>query len=251
MNTCGNKRKQRAILGQTAVMMLTWTVATAVFDALDIFATILYDVESPAGYFSAVFSFLSVWYGLFQRKHDLAVLAQIGTKKINVKSNIADKRRQLKQAVKDLKEQKERFQKKWRADATEDNAVRSGAPKGTYASYEPFDADGKSRVFRRVRQKLSRRSRGGNSSGPQTEMTEIARPAESTDGAAVARASEEQPSKALLQQGAGKRQEMLRSASTARASTAAVVTEETTGTTMDDAFGGAAFGHIGSEAQLL
>ena len=59
MNTCGNRRKERAILGQTAVMMLTWTVATSVFDALDIWATIMYDVESPAGYFSAAFSFLS------------------------------------------------------------------------------------------------------------------------------------------------------------------------------------------------
>jgi hypothetical protein len=99
MNTCGNEGKQQAVLGKTAVMMLTWTVAAAVFDALDIFATILYDVESPAGYFSAGFSFLSVWYGLVQRKNDLIVVAQIGAKhvdkSINVAQELANKTKKL------------------------------------------------------------------------------------------------------------------------------------------------------------
>ena len=83
-------------------MLLTWTVASAVFGALDIVATFLYDVESPASYFSAGFSFLSVWYGLFQRKRDLAVLAQIGTKKINLASTTRQAKRQyrrVKEAV--------------------------------------------------------------------------------------------------------------------------------------------------------
>jgi hypothetical protein len=126
MNTCGNEGKQRAILGNTAVMMLTWTVASAVFDALDIFATILYDVESPAGYFSAGFSFLSVWYGLFQRKNDLDVLGQIGTKKINVAQELADRKRKLNRA---LAKQKKRFQQ-WRGDAT----GASGQPEGAKAA---------------------------------------------------------------------------------------------------------------------
>jgi hypothetical protein len=84
LNTCGNETKQRAILGNMAQMVLTWTVATAVFDALDIFATLFYDAESSPAITSAVFSLCSAWYGLFQRKADLAVLAKIGTKKISL-----------------------------------------------------------------------------------------------------------------------------------------------------------------------
>jgi hypothetical protein len=224
MNTCGNRRKQRAILGQTAVMMLTWTVATSVFDALDIWATIMYDVESPAGYFSAAFSFLSVWYGLFQRKNDLAVLAQIGTKKINVKTNIADKKKQLKGAV---AEQKQRLNKQWRAaTAAVAGGSRSAAKRkgtqGTFAPYEFADAGGKSKMFDRVRKGMSRRRpTGGDVRGERdVEMTGVARTAEESESSAGS--SNEQASPPLLQSDSA-RAEMSRG--TTRSSAAASIVD--------------------------
>ena len=84
LSTCGSKRKRHDVLGNVAMMMLSWTVATAVFDALDIFATLWYDVETQASISSAVFSFFSLLYGLRQRKADLIELAKIGTPRIGI-----------------------------------------------------------------------------------------------------------------------------------------------------------------------
>ena len=79
--TCGSAKGRRALLGNHASLILSWTVATAVFDALDIVATFCYEEPSRPAIVSSLFSFFSIWYGLFQRRNDFDDLSKLGAKR--------------------------------------------------------------------------------------------------------------------------------------------------------------------------
>ena len=103
LSTCGSQRKRHDVLGNVAMMVLSWTVATAVFDALDIFATLWYDVETQASISSAVFSTLSILYGLKQRKADLRDLSKIGAPRIGLGGYLKKGGKMLKEKTARLK----------------------------------------------------------------------------------------------------------------------------------------------------
>ena len=79
--TCGSTKGRRSLLGNFASLILSWTVASAVFDALDIVATFCYEEPSRPAIVSAIFSFFSIWYGLVQRRHDFDELSKMGAKR--------------------------------------------------------------------------------------------------------------------------------------------------------------------------
>ena len=79
--TCGSPKGRRSLLGNFASLILSWTVASAVFDALDIVATFCYEEMSRPAIVSSIFSFFSIWYGLVQRRHDFDDLSKIGAKR--------------------------------------------------------------------------------------------------------------------------------------------------------------------------
>ena len=63
---------------QLATLLLSWTVAAAVFDFLDIFATLWYDAESQQARISAIFSGMACAYGLIIRRGDLLDMRGLG-----------------------------------------------------------------------------------------------------------------------------------------------------------------------------
>ena len=79
--TCGSPKGRRSLLGNFASLILSWTVASAVFDALDIVATYCYEDLSRPAIVSSIFSFFSIWYGLVQRRHDFDDLSKMGAKR--------------------------------------------------------------------------------------------------------------------------------------------------------------------------
>jgi hypothetical protein len=56
---------------QLGKYLVQWTAASAVFSALDVFATLWYDANSRAGQISAILSFCSCVYVLGFRRSDL------------------------------------------------------------------------------------------------------------------------------------------------------------------------------------